>query len=445
MPEDISPQKHPLFAEVIANPDDMAPRLVYADWLEEQGDPRSEFIRIQCRIAELTPEDREFHSLDKEQMKWIKSNRHLGAPKLAKLIRHIKYFRGFVENIRLGIRQFLKHSEEIYDLAPIRETFLTSLSHRTMDAFLSCSSISRLHSLKLSNGELTEENWKSFASSTDFTNLKKFTPTNGVLQDFEMRAVVNFNCIEQLVELNLGSWCTSQEVFSEFVKSPRLSGLENLSLNRSKQLDFATLADPVSLTNLKSVQLVENEISAEIFRLLASSPTFENLRELYFSTNFKTEHDLASDFIRAQPMKLIERLDLQHNHLNDEFVEAIFHQLEWPHLKRVNFEDCSLTQDAANSIASSERLKQLKDLKLSRNAIYDAGAIAICKSQKVSELGILELSTCGLTDETGKAILDADLSMLAHLNMTGNPISREMQLALRRKFGVGVCVFSRPA
>jgi uncharacterized protein (TIGR02996 family) len=34
-------------------PDDDAPRLVYADWLEEHGDPdRAEFIRVQCRLAE---------------------------------------------------------------------------------------------------------------------------------------------------------------------------------------------------------------------------------------------------------------------------------------------------------------------------------------------------------------------------------------------------------
>jgi uncharacterized protein (TIGR02996 family) len=42
------------FLRAIAEtPDDDAPRLVYADWLEEHGDPdRAEFIRVQCRLAE---------------------------------------------------------------------------------------------------------------------------------------------------------------------------------------------------------------------------------------------------------------------------------------------------------------------------------------------------------------------------------------------------------
>ena len=33
---------------IIEDPDHDAPRLLYADWLEERGDPRGEFIRVQC-------------------------------------------------------------------------------------------------------------------------------------------------------------------------------------------------------------------------------------------------------------------------------------------------------------------------------------------------------------------------------------------------------------
>jgi uncharacterized protein (TIGR02996 family) len=43
--------------DIAANPDDDAPRLVYADWLEEHGAPaeraRGEFIRMQCRLSRL--------------------------------------------------------------------------------------------------------------------------------------------------------------------------------------------------------------------------------------------------------------------------------------------------------------------------------------------------------------------------------------------------------
>ena len=44
----------PFLADIIANPDDDTPRLIFADWLEERGGrentARAEFIRVQCRL-----------------------------------------------------------------------------------------------------------------------------------------------------------------------------------------------------------------------------------------------------------------------------------------------------------------------------------------------------------------------------------------------------------
>jgi uncharacterized protein (TIGR02996 family) len=40
-----------LLAAIRAAPDDDAPRLVYADWLTERGDPRGEYIALACAFA----------------------------------------------------------------------------------------------------------------------------------------------------------------------------------------------------------------------------------------------------------------------------------------------------------------------------------------------------------------------------------------------------------
>jgi uncharacterized protein (TIGR02996 family) len=43
-----------LLKAVLAAPDDDAPRLIYADWLDEHGRPeRAEFVRVQCALARL--------------------------------------------------------------------------------------------------------------------------------------------------------------------------------------------------------------------------------------------------------------------------------------------------------------------------------------------------------------------------------------------------------
>jgi uncharacterized protein (TIGR02996 family) len=55
MPTD---EQRALWAAIRAHPADDTPRLVYADWLQENGDDaRAEFIRLQCQIVRL-PNDR---------------------------------------------------------------------------------------------------------------------------------------------------------------------------------------------------------------------------------------------------------------------------------------------------------------------------------------------------------------------------------------------------
>src|SRR5215471_15945594 len=46
------------FLRAIADePDDDTCRLVFADWLEERGDWRAEFFRLDCRLKQLTAAD----------------------------------------------------------------------------------------------------------------------------------------------------------------------------------------------------------------------------------------------------------------------------------------------------------------------------------------------------------------------------------------------------
>jgi uncharacterized protein (TIGR02996 family) len=52
---------------ILAAPEDAALRLVYADWLEERGDPRGEYLRCQCALAALRPEDRKHTALRRRE------------------------------------------------------------------------------------------------------------------------------------------------------------------------------------------------------------------------------------------------------------------------------------------------------------------------------------------------------------------------------------------
>ena len=50
--EDPTPEERPFVEAVCAAPADLEPRLIFADWLEEQGDPRAEFLRDSILIEQ---------------------------------------------------------------------------------------------------------------------------------------------------------------------------------------------------------------------------------------------------------------------------------------------------------------------------------------------------------------------------------------------------------
>ncbi|MBL8796638.1 MAG: TIGR02996 domain-containing protein [Planctomycetia bacterium] len=54
----MTPDEAGFFRTILDHPDDDAPRLIYADWLEDRGESeRAEFIRVQCELAAIRNND----------------------------------------------------------------------------------------------------------------------------------------------------------------------------------------------------------------------------------------------------------------------------------------------------------------------------------------------------------------------------------------------------
>src|SRR3954447_15308846 len=69
------PDAAALLREIVRQPDDDTARLVYADWLQENGRPEEgEFLRVQCRLATAEPTDPEYSELierEEELRLWL--------------------------------------------------------------------------------------------------------------------------------------------------------------------------------------------------------------------------------------------------------------------------------------------------------------------------------------------------------------------------------------
>src|SRR5262249_53104732 len=56
-------QDDPFLRAIAYDPENDTPRLIYADWLEEQGDPRGEYLRLECYLATLAQDNPQFDRL----------------------------------------------------------------------------------------------------------------------------------------------------------------------------------------------------------------------------------------------------------------------------------------------------------------------------------------------------------------------------------------------
>jgi uncharacterized protein (TIGR02996 family) len=110
--------------DVIAHPDDDTVRLIFADWLEEHGDPRGEFIRLQCESARMA-------AADARRLIWQQRERWLEAehpewvgPELRELALSWTFRRGFVEKVTVSASVYLEKAARLSRLAPITSVML---------------------------------------------------------------------------------------------------------------------------------------------------------------------------------------------------------------------------------------------------------------------------------------------------------------------------------
>lgn len=147
---------------IISDPDNDWPRLVYADYLDEQGScDRAEFIRVQCEMAAMPeecertfcdgslvvcPDCRRYKNLSKRSRQLLADDgppvlghrtrirngkeetqayRWMGAALVAGWC---EWKRGFVESIEIHVNDFDKHAAEIFRQHPIGKVTLSGVT-----------------------------------------------------------------------------------------------------------------------------------------------------------------------------------------------------------------------------------------------------------------------------------------------------------------------------
>jgi uncharacterized protein (TIGR02996 family) len=103
-------QDDAFLAAILAASGDDAPRLVFADWLEERGNPRGEFIRVQCLLAGLAPGDRRRPPLERRERRLLALHQGEWLGSLRPLLSGWSFRRGFLDAIAVPAAVYLKHT-----------------------------------------------------------------------------------------------------------------------------------------------------------------------------------------------------------------------------------------------------------------------------------------------------------------------------------------------
>jgi uncharacterized protein (TIGR02996 family) len=114
-----------LWQEILRNPDDDGPRLVFADWLEQTGDPeqqaRGALIQAQLALEGLAtkeqraPYEAQVRTVMKQwRRRWLRK---------IKFGTKWTFRRGFLDGVRISAAGFVARAKELFEHAPLARKF----------------------------------------------------------------------------------------------------------------------------------------------------------------------------------------------------------------------------------------------------------------------------------------------------------------------------------
>jgi uncharacterized protein (TIGR02996 family) len=189
---------------ICETPYEDAPRLVYADWLEESGyQDRADFIRVQCALdSPDTRVDRRANLLDREWSLWMEHQDEWEEPLGEWVYGEVGFIRGFAEVVEISATNFIKHGAELFAYAPtIRIVHIVD-----------CSDVCRL------------------ASSPHLRNLTTLFLCDREIEEAGMQALAASPHLRYLTELHLCSDYIGNAGATALAASPYLRNLATLDL-----------------------------------------------------------------------------------------------------------------------------------------------------------------------------------------------------------------------
>lgn len=257
---------------------DDAPRLIYADWLEEHGQPdRAEFIRIQCQTFRMAEEDRSGTALrgraegllrshweewvgplrdivglwcDRYGEGWLRQDFSPGGLE--------RFSRGFIERLSLEAEDYLRHAHRLNRLTPLGKLLLWG-GARCMARLAQEPSLAGLYALGFTDyydAPLTARDAAALASSPYLNALRMLVLSWNSLGDAGVEALARAPWLAGVRLLDLTENGLSDRGAIALAESPYLGNLQTLFLHKNT-FSAAGIAALTSSANLRCLRRLE--------------------------------------------------------------------------------------------------------------------------------------------------------------------------------------------
>jgi uncharacterized protein (TIGR02996 family) len=241
---------------VLAEPDDDAPRLIYADWLEERNDPRGEFIRIQCELARIPADDPRRKPLRAREQELEGRHRRAWLGRLHSLAYLWGFRRGFAEEVALPAHEFLAHADTFFRATPVRLARLINAGRCVAD-LADSPHLRRLTALHLTDNQVGTAGVWLLAGSRHVAGLTTLRLGNNGIDDEGAEALAGSPHLARLTTLNLSHNSIGTTGARALADSPYLGALTCLDLtgNPVGEAGVQALAESRYLRRLTTLAL----------------------------------------------------------------------------------------------------------------------------------------------------------------------------------------------
>ena len=335
-----------LMRVVLAAPDDDGPRLVLADWLNERGDVRGEFIQMQCAAAHMKFGDPRLKPLQERIGKVEERYGDRMAGDVARIVDGYDFKRGLVGRVVMKPATFKKHGERLLQTYPIETLCPQPLLGASLAKLAGCGGLRLVRRLELDSPIDHRDRVLS-------------------LQDL---AGGDFAALREIKMLNIESRPEGWRGFFSALRAPRLEFLE-FFLGQLRPHGLVGLGENPHVRGLKRIKMwfsfdrgVRGDEAARMaaFRALGRAAAFQALEDVSIAGWPGVTEEHVTEWFSGPNVKSLQALSIDDCNQLDAGAAAIARSPDVGSLRRIYLEDVGLR--GVEDLLRSPNLRSLEAL-----------------------------------------------------------------------------------